>query len=156
MPSERRLSRWRRGGGTSGLAAFRHARAPRGFGAALGAFALLIQVWLPWLHHPPVFQTGEPDGYARSAAFFGDGLALCVRSDSQDRSELPGKAPSHKPFSCPLCRALQMLGSFVPPAGIVVAAGPPAAVVVDAIGQAPIIARTPDPTSQPRAPPLMA
>ena len=125
-------------------------------GTALGAFALLIQVWLPWLHHPPIFQTGEPDGYARAAAFFGGDLALCLGSETQDRSDLPGKAPSHKPFSCPICRALHMLGSFVPPAvGVVMAAGPPGAVAVNAIGQAPILARTPDPTSQPRAPPLM-
>ena len=156
MQSVRCFRLWRAGGGTSGLAPFRRVRALRGFGATLGAFALLIQVWLPWIHHPPIFETSDQDAYARAAAFYGSDLALCLGAASQDRSDGPGKSPSHKPFSCPICRALHMLGNFVPPAAVNIAAGPPPASFVDAIGQAPIIAHAVDPATQPRAPPVMA
>ena len=113
-----------------------------------------MQVWLPWVHHPAIAATGDPQAYARAVAFFGNNLALCLEQglDTQDHSGAPGKAPQ-KPAPCPICQTLQLLGSLLVPAGGVVVDGPRPTNRVDATSLAPLLARTLDPTSQPRAPP---
>jgi len=154
VPSKRRLNLWWRAGGPRGLALFRRVRALRGAGALLGAFALLVQVWLPVVHHPALAAAGGGSAQVRTASFLGDGLTLCLAA--RERSQPPGKAPSHGSTPCPICQTLQIIGSFVPPAGPVVVASLPLAMPGDAIAQAPLLAGSPRPTSQPRAPPLMA
>ncbi len=158
MASERRLNLWWRTGEAGGLALFRRVRALRGTGAVLGAVALLIQFWLPLVHHPVLAAQDDQPAHARLAAVIGGEFTLCLapRGGAQERSGTPGPAPSHGSAPCPICQALHAIGSFIPPAGTVLAEGPGLAVPGDDIGQARIAAHPLDPTSQPRAPPVMA
>jgi hypothetical protein len=135
-----------------GLAAWRRAGALRKGAAFLGALALLVQLWLPLLHQPGAAMAGQSQAYTRMAAFYGGKLVLCAAS-AKDPSGGTAPAPSHKPPPCPTCLTLQGLESFIPPAPITIAASPRQADPPDMIGTAPIIARSLDPTSQPRAPP---
>ncbi len=152
VPSKRTAGR------KGGLALLRRLRALRGAGALVGAMALLVQVWLPFVHHPVLTAAADPQSYARTAAFFGDEVALCSAqgAPTSDQSGVPGKLPSHRLQPCPICQTLHLLGSVVPPTAGFVVAGPPPAVPAGAIGQATIVAHVLDPTAQPRAPPAMA
>ena len=143
-------------GVSSGLALLRHSRGLSRAGTILSVFALLMQVWLPWGHHPAITVAGDPQAFARAVAFFGDNLALCLEqgANSQDHSGAPAKTPQ-KPTPCPICQTLQLLGSLLVPSGAVVVDGPRLTDPVDATSHAPLLARTLDPTSQPRAPPSL-
>ena len=132
------------------------ARITRPAGAWLGIFALLIQVWLPLVHHPALAAAGAPPAYAGDTALFGGEIALCLAplSGQPDPSGRP--VPVHKIPVCPICQAMHALGSFVPPAGIVVAERPLPPVPVNAAHRVAVIARAANPATRPRAPPVPA
>jgi hypothetical protein len=139
----------------SGLGRFRRIGALRDIGTILAAFALLIQVWLPWAQSAAMARQDVPPQHARLVALFGDEPALClagVRNHAGD----PAKAPSHQlcPY-CPFCVGLHPL-ALVPPASTVVVAGVTPAGDRAGIARAPIISRAYNPTPQPRAPPATA
>lgn len=123
----------------------------------LAAFALLLQVWLPYAHHPRLAMELGPRAasYARLAALFGGELALCLPG-TKKLSSLPAKAPPREPAPCPMCLALGLLGGIVPPAGGIVIASVRPAAPPDLVGRAPIVERLLNPTSRPRAPPVAA
>jgi hypothetical protein len=144
----------RAAGGRSGLGRFRRIGASRDAGTMLAAFALLIQVWLPWAHQPAMAMPGVPPQYARLLALFGDEPALCLAGVTK-RAGYPAKAPSHQLSDCPFCPALHQLG-LVPSASTVVVAGVSPPSDHAGIAQAPIVARAFNPSPQPRAPPTIA
>jgi hypothetical protein len=153
-PGKGRRQSWT-AGGKGGLALFRRTGAARDVATLLAAFALVIQIWLPWAHEPAVAMwTGSPR-YARMAAIFSGQLALCL-SAAQRPSGVPAKAPAHELPPCPICLALELLGNLVPLAGAVVVECLRPIVPHGMIGQAPIVARAFNPVSQPRAPPVTA
>ena len=140
----------------AGIALFRRACALRSIGVVLAAFALLIQMWLPSLHHPAVATLNVYQSDERAAVFFSDRLIICgVGVDEQDRSGTPGKLPSPQKLPpCPICQALQLLGGLLPPSRIIVLDAPAPnhfqRILVD---QVLIDARSLDSAAQPRAPP---
>jgi hypothetical protein len=127
-------------------------------GAVLGIFALLAQLSLPTVHHAAMAASAGQLISARAAALFGGDVPICLtqQPDKPAGSGIPSQAPSHKVPACPICQTLHALGSLLPPAGIVIAEGPPPATTSDVLLRAPIIAHTLNPTSRPRAPPRMA
>jgi len=139
------------------LALFRRPSPVRVTGAAFAVFALLIQVWLPWIHHPGISALADEPTHARAGiAFVGGDFPICLaqRSSAPDRSGDPTHTPSQKLPPCPICQALHMLGSFVPPTNAVLVEGPPSGDPGVITFWAPLIARTLASTSQPRAPPV--
>jgi hypothetical protein len=73
----------------------------------LGAlFALLVQTALPM---PAMAETMSPF----------DGASICHTGDPiQQTAPRPDKSPSHTSRHCPVCQAIQLLGSLTPPAPI--------------------------------------
>jgi len=137
-----------------GLALFRCTSPVRGTGAAFAVIALLIQIWLPW--HLGINALAEQSTSARTAAaFFGGDFAMCLAQHlrAQDSSGAPIRDPSHKQPPCPICQALHMLASLVPPANAVLLGGPPLGKPGITAVPAPLMIRMFGSTPQPRAPP---
>jgi hypothetical protein len=83
--------------------------------ASLGVLALLVQAWLPLVHHPTTLFASDGDERAAFERFFGD-MPLCIASDTVEHSVPPAdKAPVHCPLPCLICQTLHALGSFVAP-----------------------------------------
>jgi len=94
------------------------ARTGRRYCAAwLGIVALLVQAWLPLVHHPVTLFAPDGEETAAFAALFGQHLALCTAasSTSEQSTPSPGKGPSHHPPACPICRVLHAAGAVAPP-----------------------------------------
>jgi hypothetical protein len=149
-----RRPRWWTAGGRRDFALLRRS-AIRGVGVFLATLAVLVQLWLPSLHQAAMAHTVARPAYARLVAIFGGKPALCLAS-AKGLSAIPGKAPSHKPPVCVICLTMQVVGTFVPPESISVAAGMwPELPRVRRVS-APFVARRLNTTSRSRAPPAAA
>lgn len=137
-----------------GVACFRRGRALRAFAAILGFAALLAQVSLPWLSYPAVAASGSR-GTASMAALSDTGLVLCsAHVAAQSHTNAPGDKPlSENPASCPVCLALHLLSSAVPPTNAVLLAGSALDVPYISAGHKSISAQPLRAPAQPRAPP---
>jgi hypothetical protein len=136
-----------------GVACFRRGRALRVFAAILGIAALLAQVSLPWLSYPAVAATGDGQENARIAS--DTGLVLCrAHVVAQSHANAPGKKPlPENPASCPICLALHLLSSAVPPTNAILLASSALDAPYISARHKSISAQPPRATAQPRAPP---
>ena len=97
--------------GLGGLRACRAARA----GALLGCCALLLQFLIPLVHSPRL-----PLGLEGVSGL----AALCVVAAEKTAAPAPGDSAPAKPATdktlplCPICLGLQLAGTFIPPAPI--------------------------------------
>ena len=143
----------------------RHGRAPirrflpvRQAGAALAIFALLMQVWIPWVHHPAIAVTTSQEIFGGPSSIPAFAFPLCLADGPTDRDQsgLPDKQPTRKPGPCPICQTLQLLGHAIAlQSDFAVLSPPPAASQVPLVAAA-FVARLLQISSQPRAPPLTA
>lgn len=138
--------------------AIRRSPCMRQAGAALAIFALLMQVWIPWVHHPAIAVTTNQEifGGPSSIPAFAFPLCLAGGPTDPDQSGLPDKQPTRKPGPCPICQTLQLLGhAIAPQSDFAILSPPPAALQVPLVAAA-FVARPLQTSSQPRAPPLTA
>ena len=121
----------------------------------LGVVALLVQVWLPLVHHPATLFAPDGEETAAFAALVGE-HALCIAATQteQPRAPPPGKhAPDHHLPVCPICRVLHAAGAVAPPVAFLYT---PHAFVFHTYGSYPkafIATARRDRTALPRAPP---
>ena len=86
--------------------------------AWLGVVALLVQAWLPLVHHPATLFAPDGEENAAFAALVDEHLALCTAAAQTDEREAPSPAkhaPGHRLPVCPICRVLHAAGAVAPP-----------------------------------------
>lgn len=118
-----------------------------------GVLALVLQVFVPYVHQP---------ASAASSDFPWDISDFCLLSGhlppgygpASDKDG-PGTPQDHKIPACSICKTLQQIGHYLPPAATPIAKRPDAGVPVRFASLVFVAAKRTASNSQPRAPPVL-